>query len=136
MTTGNPTPSTLHVCVFDDMRELPEHMMTDTTVHCKTEEAFFDWLGSLGEIGDCPPVLAVLDHDLGGVAFGEETSRKGITAMVDLHMDGLIDVVTAYVVTMNPSGQDWIIRELERGEIDYEIDVGGRLIGMKVPQGF
>jgi hypothetical protein len=129
----NPYPHSLYVCVFDDMRELPYHMMTDETSHCKTEAEFMAWLDSVPE---GQPVVVVLDHDLGGVAFGEDTSRNGIRELVDRHIDERLDIVVAYIVTMNPAGQQWIVSEMERGEIDFDIDVGGRGIGMLAQPGF
>lgn len=119
----------LHVGVLDDLRELPPHMHTDTTVHCKTVEEWIPWLDSVeGET-----LVVILDHDLGGEAFGVENSKEGIKELVQRHIDGRIDIVVAYVVTMNPAGQRWIISELERGEIDFDIDVGGKQIGMICP---
>ena len=125
--------SHLTIGVLDDMRELPYDKITPNTAHCKTNEEWFAWMDSLDEL---EPIVVVLDHDAGGVAFGMETFRQGITELVDRHLDDKLDVIVAYIVTMNPAGQKWIISEMERGEIDYEVDVGGRTLGMKADWGF
>lgn len=114
--------------VLDDLRELPYKMITPETAHCKTNEEWFAWMDSLEE---GTPIVVVLDHDAGGEAFGMETFRQGIKELVDRHLGDLLDVIVAYVVTMNPAGQKWIVSEMERGGIDYEVDVGGRMLGMK-----
>jgi hypothetical protein len=122
----------MHLMVLDDLRELPYGLITTNTVHCTTNEEFDFWLDEM----DGEPILAFLDHDAGGEAFGMETFRESITKLVDAHIDGLVDVVIAYVITMNPHGRDWIVSELERGEIDFTIDAAGAQIGMKCPEGW
>lgn len=120
---------TVTIGVLDDMREMPG----EEVVNCKTNAEWFAWMDSLPEL---EPVVVALDHDAGGESFGPDTFRQGIKELVDRHIDKKLDVIVAYIVTMNPAGQKWIISEMERGEIDYEVDVGGRMLGMHMAPGF
>lgn len=129
-------PQDMHLMVLDDLRELPFGLITRNTVHCTTNEEFDFWLDSIQTDFDQPPVVVFLDHDAGGVSFGMETFRESITKLVDAHIDGELDIVIAYVITMNPNGREWIKSELERGDIDFAVDAAGHQIGMKAPEGF
>lgn len=128
-----------YILVFDDVRELPYTAVEGPTLHATNVDEFIDLLNIIAEeyaVSKAPISDVVLDHDLGGEAFGEETSRVGIRRMCDMYEQGRIDVIRAIIVTMNPAGRQWIAAELDRVGIPHVSDPGGRQIGMTAPKGW
>ena len=123
--------------VFDDMRKLEEetHQLLEGTgwqvLHCETVLEFQEVVRGVDTID-----VIYLDHDLGGVAFGEEDSRDGIRFMCDRVLSGELVVDHAIIVTMNPAGQSWIKSELQRAGIYFQVDPGGRNSGLVSPKGW
>lgn len=125
------------VIVFDDMRKMePEAQQLMEGIgmqvlHCETVLEFQEVLRNT-DIISC----VYLDHDLGGVAFGEETARDGVKFMCDKVLSGDLVIDHAIIVTMNPAGQSWIRSELQRAGIHHQEDPGGRNTGLVSPKGW
>lgn len=131
--------SNLHeIWVIDDMRELPDQLGC-AIKHFKTDAEFVEFVK--GYANDThrwrsDSVDVIIDHDAGGMAFGEDTFRGAVKVLCDLYKEHKLPKLFAFVVTLNPAGGRWIGDMLADAGIDYDIDPGGRELGMNVPPGW
>jgi len=125
------------VVVFDDLRKLEDEtqqLLEGTgwqVFHCETVLEFQATVKQLERID-----VLYLDHDLGGVAFGEDTSRDGVRWMCDRVLSGELVVDYAIIVTLNPNGASWLKSEMDRAGIKWDQDPAGRNSGLWAPKGF
>lgn len=120
------------VVVFDDLRTL-ENPLPDLVdvYHCRTSEEFLDILNTGTEID-----LLFLDHDLGGQAFGEDTSREAAREYYRRIIDGeLLAPEAIVIVTLNPAGADFL-EALFEGMCLITRDPSGRQHGLVSPKGW
>lgn len=119
------------VIVFDDLRKYEKDISAEL-VHCTTNEEFVQELEkSKGLI-----LQVLLDHDLGGIAFGPETSREGFATMLEMHRSGVITIDNVIIVTGNHSGYKWFESELNKNMIPNIYDPFGKNVGLISPKGF
>jgi hypothetical protein len=126
------------IWVIDDMRELPP-IEGCSIKHFKTDPDFITFITSYANESNMyrsDTVTVIIDHDAGGVAFGEDTFRGSVRLLCSLSAELQLPKLYARIVTFNPDGAKWIAAELEKVGIEYDIDPGGRETGMKAPKGW